>query len=66
MISVSDDGIGIPKENLELIFEHFFTTNSKGTGLGLAICKKLALENNARIEVFNNNEKGCTFKLIKD
>lgn len=63
-ISVSDNGQGISEENINLIFEPFFTTKKEGIGLGLSICKKLAKENNARIEVMNNKDKGCTFTIF--
>lgn len=65
-ISVSDNGAGIPEENLETIFNPFFTTKKDGTGLGLAICKKLCTENKADLIIENNSNKGCTFTLIKE
>lgn len=65
-ISVSDDGAGIPEENLKVIFNPFFTTKKDGTGLGLAVCKKLCTENKAELIIENNSNKGCTFTLIKE
>ncbi len=38
---ITDTGAGIPKEELERIFEPFYTTREKGSGLGLAITKRL-------------------------
>ncbi|MGE5350764.1 MAG: ATP-binding protein [Acidobacteriota bacterium] len=64
LISVKDNGPGIPKENLPQIFEPFFSTKKDGTGLGLAISKKLCLENNAILEA-GNNDKGSVFTIIK-
>lgn len=60
-ISVSDEGPGIPEENLSRIFEPFFTTRQSGTGLGLAVSKKICTENKAVIGVKNNPGSGCTF-----
>lgn len=63
-ISVSDNGQGISEENIDLIYDPFFTTKKEGTGLGLSICKKLVKENNAVIEVVNNKDRGCTFTIL--
>jgi signal transduction histidine kinase len=65
-ISVSDDGTGIAEDNMDWVFEPFFTTRGNGTGLGLAVCKKLCKENRAEIEVKNNTGKGCTFTIISE
>jgi len=63
-ISVSDNGPGLPDEDIENIFEPFFTKRNGGTGLGLAICRKLCNENRARIIAENNEKAGCTFTII--
>ena len=47
VISIADNGPGIPKENEQRIFEPFFTTSSEGTGLGLYVAQSLAMANNA-------------------
>ncbi|MBR2250899.1 MAG: hypothetical protein IJ881_00450 [Neisseriaceae bacterium] len=47
VISVADNGPGIPPENAERIFEPFFTTSKEGTGLGLYVAQNLAQANNA-------------------
>jgi signal transduction histidine kinase len=60
-ISISDNGIGITKENLSHIFDPFYTTKKDGTGLGLAICKKLCAENNSQLSVESQIGKGTTF-----
>lgn len=60
-IIICDTGKGIFKEDLNKIFNPFFTTKKNGSGLGLAICKKLCLQNNAQIEVTNIPEGGCEF-----
>ncbi len=67
-VEVIDNGIGIPKENLEKIFELFDratnTGNIEGTGVGLAVCKKIMSLHNGMIKVRNNKGKpGTTFTV---
>ena len=69
ILSVKDTGIGIPKEDLERIFERFYrvdksrSKDSGGTGLGLAIVKHSLIVNNATIKVESELKKGSTFTV---
>lgn len=51
VLSVKDEGSGIPEEIVAKLGTPFVTTKDNGTGLGLAVCYKIASRNNARIEV---------------
>jgi signal transduction histidine kinase len=51
VVSIEDEGTGIPAQNRERIFEPFFTTKQKGTGLGLAIVQKNVRQLRGKIEV---------------
>ena len=51
VIQVKDSGKGIPKEQLDIIFEPLFTTKLKGTGLGLASVKSIIDAHNGIISV---------------
>jgi signal transduction histidine kinase len=62
-VKFTDTGCGIPKENLDKIFEPLFTTKPKGIGLGLAISKRLAEQNEGKIEVKSEVGKGTTFTV---
>lgn len=63
-ISVSDNGMGIRKDNLERIFEHGFTTKVDGHGFGLHSCKQAAERLGGKISVFSNGEgQGAKFTL---
>lgn len=63
VVTISDNGRGIPGDNLERIFNPFFTTKSHGLGLGLSISNRLMQENGGRIDVESVEGKGTTFKL---
>jgi K+-sensing histidine kinase KdpD len=69
IISVTDEGIGIPAEVQGKIFERFFQGNGhkagrrKGTGLGLSICRGIVEAHNGRIWVESKPSKGTTFKF---
>lgn len=68
-VSVADDGMGIPRDKLESIFEPFvqvnrgFTTSSVGVGLGLSISRDLARGMGGDITVASVNGHGSTFTL---
>ncbi len=68
--SVSDTGVGIPKENLSDIFKNFAQVDSKnnrkhsGTGLGLSIVKQLVEAQNGTIKVESELNKGSVFSFI--
>jgi len=62
-VEVEDDGPGIGPEERERIFEPFFTTKPTGAGLGLPIVQRLALLNQARLEVDSSPLGGARFRL---
>lgn len=63
LISVGDNGPGIPSDKLPTIFQPYFTTKVKGTGLGLAIVKHNTELYGGSIEVESNLGIGTTFTL---
>jgi PAS domain S-box-containing protein len=64
-ISFTDDGTGIIPENLDKIFNPFFTTKEvgKGTGLGLSICHGIITQHQGRIYAQSQPGKGATFVI---
>jgi signal transduction histidine kinase len=63
-IWVADHGCGIPAQNLESIFNPFFTTKPQGVGLGLPIVAKIIDEHQGRIDVRSEPGHGTTFELV--
>ncbi|MCB1023111.1 MAG: HAMP domain-containing protein [Acidobacteria bacterium] len=62
-IEVRDTGDGIPVENLEKVFEPYFSTKETGTGLGLAIVKKIVDDHQGEITVESNLGEGTCFTV---
>jgi len=62
--TVTDDGVGIEKELMERIFDPFFTTKMKGTGLGLVVVAKLIEENNGKIFIESEINKGTKISVL--
>ncbi|MGB9594756.1 MAG: ATP-binding protein [Candidatus Poribacteria bacterium] len=63
IIKISDTGKGMSKEELEYIFEPFYTGKISGTGLGLAIVNNIVKEHNGNIKVDSMEGLGTTFTL---
>lgn len=62
-VSVADTGGGIPEEQINRIFEPFYTTKKKGTGLGLMIVQRIVRAHNGRIELESHEGQGTTFRI---
>jgi signal transduction histidine kinase len=68
-IRVSDTGVGIPPDQLRLIFEPFYTTKEPdenghgGSGLGLSVCRQIIEQHQGRIRVESMVGKGATFTV---
>jgi len=63
-IAVSDQGPGIPPEQIEQIFAPFFTTKPDGLGLGLNICRTIVEAHGGSMTVANDADGGATFSFI--
>ncbi|MCS7204351.1 MAG: ATP-binding protein [Leptospiraceae bacterium] len=65
ILRIEDNGIGIPDEMKDKIFEPYFSTKENyGSGLGLAFVERAVMEHNARIQVLNSSLGGAEFKII--
>ncbi|NJD91801.1 MAG: PAS domain S-box protein [Geobacter sp.] len=63
-IEVSDNGAGIPDEEMAQLFTPFYTTKERGTGLGLAICQKIVAEHRGMIRGDTEVGKGTVFTIL--
>jgi signal transduction histidine kinase len=64
VLSVEDNGKGIPEDDMKNIFNPFFTTKTRGTGLGLTVSKKIAKEHGGDLLIESSLDRGSKFILI--
>jgi PAS domain S-box-containing protein len=63
-VAVEDAGTGIPPDQIDKVFEPFFTSKSHGLGMGLAICRSIINMHGGRIWATNNPGSGATFRFV--
>jgi signal transduction histidine kinase len=63
-IRVEDTGVGIPPENLQKIFDLYFTTKDHGTGIGLSMVYRIVQLHDGEIEVESTPGRGTTFRVL--
>ncbi len=63
VIAFEDRGVGIPSENLDRIFEPFYTTKEQGTGLGLSVSQSIVKKLNGSLTVESELNKGSVFTI---
>jgi len=63
VVSVTDSGCGIPQEQMEKIFDPYFTTRDGGAGLGLMIVQQIVSEHGGEVLVASNPGKGTTMTV---
>lgn len=63
VISISDTGTGVPANDLDKIFEPFYTTKANGTGMGLAVCHNIITTHGGRITIDSAVGHGSTFTV---
>jgi len=69
LVKIKDEGVGLPKMELESIFDKFIQssktkTGAGGTGLGLSICKEIIEQHHGKIWAENNPDGGATFSFM--
>ena len=63
LITIMDNGIGIPDEEKGEVFEPFFTKKERGTGLGLAVVKKIIDNHGGEIRITDREGGGTIFSI---
>ena len=63
LVSVSDNGIGLPPQQAKQIFDAFFTTKTHGTGMGLRISQSIIESHGGRLWAADNSPRGATFQF---
>jgi len=63
VIDLADTGIGIPPENLDKVFEPFYTTKPNGTGLGLGISHTIVSSHGGQIKIASTTGRGTTLSV---
>jgi PAS domain S-box-containing protein len=61
LISISDNGIGLPDDKVDQIFDSFFTTKLQGSGMGLAISRSIIEAHDGRLWATANEGRGASF-----
>jgi PAS domain S-box-containing protein len=61
LVLVTDSGIGLPAEQLERLFEPFYSTKPQGTGMGLSISRRIVESHGGRLSARPNADRGATF-----
>ena len=63
VITIADQGPGIPMEARDKVFEPLYTTKAKGIGLGLFICRQLIERNGGMMDVVQAQAPGAVFRI---
>jgi signal transduction histidine kinase len=63
MVSINDTGVGLPSQQVDRIFNSFFTTKRDGTGMGLRISRSIVESHGGRLWASSNFPRGASFHL---
>jgi two-component system sensor histidine kinase PilS (NtrC family) len=64
VLEITDDGPGVTPDDVQQLFEPFYTTATAGTGLGLYIARELSEANGAELEYVTHDQAGARFNIV--
>lgn len=64
LLSVEDSGAGIDPNNVDRIFDAFFSTKSQGMGIGLSLCRSIIDSHRGRLWVSSSSDRGSVFNIL--
>jgi signal transduction histidine kinase len=64
LVTVSDSGAGLSTNEMERVFEAFYTTKTQGLGMGLWICRSIIEEHGGQLTARPNDDVGATFEFV--
>jgi C4-dicarboxylate-specific signal transduction histidine kinase len=64
IVSVRDNGVGLPSQEADQMFTPFFTTKAQGTGMGLSISRSIAEAHGGRLWARDETPRGASFHLV--
>jgi signal transduction histidine kinase len=63
LVAVQDSGVGLAEQNVERVFEPFYTTKAEGMGMGLSICRSIIKAHGGRLWAVANSRYGATLQF---
>jgi nitrogen fixation/metabolism regulation signal transduction histidine kinase len=64
ILEVSDDGAGLPTDDVEMLLQPFFSTKGRGSGMGLALVHRIVTDHGGALELENRSPAGAVARIV--
>jgi nitrogen fixation/metabolism regulation signal transduction histidine kinase len=64
IVEVTDSGVGLPTEDIEMLLQPFFSTKGRGSGMGLALVHRIVTDHGGILELENLAPEGTKVRLV--